>query len=75
MGIQESIWRVLTNSLVRDINLSPVLSIMLDKSTEITVEKNFSICVRYVKLGNAQTTFLCNVHLSDGCAHTIVSTV
>ena len=48
---------------------------MLDESTDITVEKKLSICVRYVKLGKAQTTFLCNVPLSDRCAHTIVSTV
>ena len=73
--IQESICSVLTESLVSDIKSSPVYSIMLDESTDISVEKKLSICVRYVKLGEPQTIFLCNVDLPDGCAHTIISKV
>ena len=74
--MQEAICNVLTENLVSNINNSPVYSIMLDESTDITVEKKLSICVRYVnKMGKAETTFLCNVPLADGCAHTIVSTV
>ena len=74
--MQEAICNVLTENLVSNINHSPVYSIMLDESTDITVEKKLSICVRYVnKKGKAETTFLCNVPLADGCAHTIVSTV
>lgn len=73
--IQESICLVLTDSLVKDIQNSPVYSVMLDESTDITVEKRLSICVRYVKFGEPRTIFLCNVDLQDGCAHTIVNTV
>ena len=73
--IQESICSVLTESLVSDIKSSPVYSIMLDESTDISVEKKLSICVRYVKLGEPQTIFHCNVDLPDGCAHTIISKV
>ena len=73
--IQESICSVLTESLVSDIKSSPVYSIMLDESTDISVEKKLSICVRYLKLGEPQTIFLCNVDLPDGFAHTIISKV
>ena len=73
--IQESICSVLTESLVSDIKSSPVYSIMLDESTDISVEKKLSICVRYVKLGEPLTIFLCNLDLPDGCAHTIISKV
>ena len=73
--IQESICSVLTESLVSDIKSSPVYSIMLDESTDISVEKKLSIYVRYVKLGEPLTIFLCNVDLSDGCAHTLISKV
>ena len=74
-GIQDSICRVMTKTLVDEINSSPSFALMLDESTDITVEKRLSICVRYVQLGEAVTKFLVNVPLVDGRAHTIVNTV
>ena len=40
----------------------------------MSVGQRLSICVRYVKDGEAQTKLLCNVYL-DGCAHTIVNSI
>ena len=50
-------------------------ALMLDESTDITVEKRLSMCVQYVKSGDAVTQFLSNVPLSDGRGHTIVNSV
>ena len=74
-NIQESICSVMTKALVDEINSSPSFALMLDESTDITVDKRLSICVRYVKFGVPVTKFLINVPLVDGRAHTIVNSV
>jgi hypothetical protein len=71
--IQSTISSVLTTSVISDIESSPFYSLMLDESTDITVNKHLSICVRYIKCGSPVTRFLCNVALTNGKAHTIVN--
>ena len=73
--IQSCIARTLTDNIVSDVKASSVYAMMLDESTDIGVEKRLSICVRYVKNGEPCSTFLCSVHLDDGCAITIVNCV
>jgi hypothetical protein len=45
---------------------------MIDESTDISVQKNLSICVRYVVNGESKTEFLANVKIDNAYAHTIV---
>ena len=45
---------------------------MIDESTNISIQKKLSICVRYVVNGESQTEFLANVKIDNGYAHTIV---
>lgn len=44
---------------------------MLDESTDVTVEKHLSICLQYVREGEPVTKFLTNISVEDGKAHTI----
>ena len=60
---------------MKDINESPVFAIMLDESTDVTVERRLSICIRYVKAGEPKTDMYCNVPIENGCSHTIVDCV
>lgn len=73
--MQESISYTLTKKMLKEIKESNVFALMLDESTDVTVEKHLSVCVRYVKPGQPKTHLLCNLPLEDGCAHTIVNTV
>ena len=61
--------------LVTQVNASNYYAILLDESTDITVSKRLSICVRYVKHGQAITSFLASAEIPDGCAYTIVESV
>lgn len=72
---QRSISHVLKSSLVDDIKSSDFYGLMLDESTDITVQKRLSVCIRYVKSGEAVTQFLCNVSIEDGKAYTLVNCV
>ena len=58
-----------------EIKTSKFYGIMIDESTDLTVEKRLSICIRYVKSGVPVTHFLCNVPVEDGKAHTIVNCI
>ena len=73
--IQKSIGKVITSDLVSDINASPTYAIMLDESTDISIQKHLSICVRYEKNGKAVCKFLTNSYVRDGKAHTIVNCI
>ena len=73
--MQSSIAHILRSELVEDVKSSGVFAVMLDESTDVTVDKRLSICVRYVKDGESVTKMLCNVPVDDGRAHTIVNTV
>ena len=55
------------SELVNDIKASGVFALILDESTDVSVDKRLRICFRYVKGGEAQTKQLYNVHLDDGC--------
>ena len=55
--IQKSISHVLTQEIVTDIKSSQVFGIMINESTNLTVDKRLSICVRYVKAGELVTKF------------------
>ena len=46
---------------------------MIDESTDLSVQKHLSVCVRYVTNVEAFTKCLANVAIEDGKAHSIVS--
>ena len=71
--IQGCISNIIHRDLVSEVNESGVYALMLDESTDLTVHKHLSICVRYVKTGEPVTKFLANLPLPDGKAHTIVN--
>lgn len=71
--IQSCISSIIQRSLIEEILQSDTYAIMIDESTDLAVQKHLSICVRYVKSGEAVTRFLANVAVEDGKAHTIVS--
>ena len=52
---------------------SEFYALMMDKSTDLAIQKHLSVCIRYVKYGEQTTKFLTNVNIDDGKAHTIVS--
>jgi len=62
----------LHQGVVDEIKSSVYFAILLDESTDIRVSKRLSLCVRYVKGGNAVSNFLTNLKIPDGRAHTIV---
>ena len=49
---------------------------MIDESTDLSVEQKMSLCVRYMYVldayGSPQTSFMRNIYLENGKAHTIV---
>lgn len=73
--IQEIISENYKKDLVSEINTSNFFALLLDESTDITVSKRLSICVRYVKNGEAFTSFLASAEITDGCAYTVVEAV
>ena len=73
--IRDCIANVLKKTLIEKINISEYYAILLDETTDITVTKRLSICVRYFYGGTAETSFLGNVELPDGRAHTITAAV
>ena len=46
---------------------------MIDESTDITVQKHLSVCIRYVCKGAPVTKFLTNASLDDGKTHTVAN--
>ena len=66
---------LLTKQLVEKVNSSEYYAILIDESTDISVSKRLSICVRYVTDGSAETSFLGNCELVAGDAHTITKTL
>lgn len=48
---------------------------MVDESTDLSVEKHLSVCVRYVNDGQVITKFLINTSIPDGKAHTITECI
>ena len=73
--MQNSIAFFLDSSLIKDICESPVFAVMLDESTDVTVDRRLSICARYAKGGEPKTDMLCYVSVHDGRSHTIVNCV
>ena len=73
--IRDCIANVLKKTLIEKINRSEYYAILLDETTDITVTKRLSICVRYFYGGTAETSFLGNVELPDGRVHTITAAV
>ena len=71
--IQSCISDTIQRSITEAVADSQYYGILLDKSTDISVQKHLSICIRYVHYGEPVTKFLTNVSLDDGKAHTIVS--
>ena len=70
--IAKIISSTLHQGVVDEIKSSEYFAILLDESTDIRVSKRLSLCVRYVKGGNAVSNFLTNLKIPDGRAHTIV---
>ncbi|XP_061173439.1 uncharacterized protein LOC133182609 [Saccostrea echinata] len=73
--IQSCIATIFTREIIKDIMESSFYAVMIDESTDLTVQKHLSLCIRYVKDGEAVTKFLANVSVEDGKAHTIVQRV
>ncbi|XP_053392615.1 zinc finger protein 862-like [Mercenaria mercenaria] len=73
--IQDIIADNYKKDLITEINTSNFYALLLDESTDITVSKRLSICVRYVRNGQAVTSFLASTEIPDGCAYTIVESV
>ncbi|KAH3818002.1 hypothetical protein DPMN_119587 [Dreissena polymorpha] len=46
---------------VDKLSKSDFFAVIIDESTDITVSKRISLCVRYVHAGTAQTSFLGNI--------------
>ena len=59
------------NDLIKTINESDCLRIMLDETCDTGIDKRLFVSVRYVAYDEAKTAFLANVKISDGKAHTI----
>jgi len=74
-GIQKEISKVLTQNLVSEIKSSPTFAIMLDESTDISVQKRLSICIRYEIKGKPVSKFLLNCYIPDGKSYTIVNCI
>ena len=72
--IQSCITMVFTREIIKNILESSVFAIMIDESTDLTVKKHMSLCIRYVKYGE-KTKFLANISIEDGKALTIVSSI
>ena len=72
-GIQSCISDTIQRSINEAVLNSQFYGILLDESTDISVQKHLSICIRYVLNGEPVTKFLTNVSLDDGKAHTIVN--
>ena len=64
--IQSCICTVIQREIVEEMKLSNVYAVMIDESTDLAVQKHLSVCVRYVKDGEAVTRFLANVFVADG---------
>ncbi|XP_045212023.2 zinc finger protein 862-like [Mercenaria mercenaria] len=71
--IQKYICTIIKRDLIEHIRESDFYAIMIDESTDLTVQKHLSICVRYVNKGEPVTEFLGNIGLEDGKAHTVVA--
>ena len=71
--IQSCISDTIQRSIIEAVLISLFYGIPLDESTDISVQKHLSICIRYVLNGEPVTKFLTNVSLDDGKAHTIVN--
>ena len=71
--IQSCISDTIQRSITEAVANCQYYGILLDESTDISVQKHLSICIRYVHYGEPVTKFLTNVSLVDGKAHTIVS--
>lgn len=69
--IQNIIAESLKKEIIDKINASKFFAVLIDESTDITVSKRLSVCVRYCYAGSPQTSFLGNIELQDGRAHTI----
>ena len=72
--IRDCIAKVFSNSLIDKINKSEYYALLIDETTDVTISKRLSICVRYWD-GTPETSFLGNIELPDGRAHTITETL
>ncbi|XP_060596481.1 zinc finger protein 862-like [Ruditapes philippinarum] len=71
--IQNLIALILKEDLIQRLRSSEYFAMLIDETTDVSISKRLSICVRYIHNGIPYTDFLANIELSDGCAHTIVT--
>lgn len=74
-NIQKTISKHLTSDLISEIKQSPTFAIILDESTDVSVTKHLSVCVRYEKSGKPVTRFLFNTYIRDGKSYTLVNCI
>ena len=72
-AIQNCISDTIQRFIIKEVLESQFYGILIDESTDITVQKHLSVCIRYVCKGAPVTKFLTNACLDDGKAHTVAN--
>ena len=75
LGIQRSLASVGDSLLDGQLKKCSVFSILCDESTDLSVNKNLIVYVRFTVDGVAETKFLGNVKMTDGTANSITKTL
>jgi len=73
IDIQKSLVTVIDNSLDVELKNCLFFSILCDESTDLSVNKNLIVYIRYVCNGKVQTKLLGNVKITDGTANMITT--
>ncbi|XP_070567017.1 uncharacterized protein C17orf113-like [Ptychodera flava] len=73
--MQVVIAKVLQTELDKEIAASPVISVIVDETVNITVNKKLIIFIRIVKNGEAKTVFSGNVTIAAGNAETVTEAI
>jgi len=75
LGIQQSLVAVIDELLDAELQVCAVFSMLCDESTDLSVNKNLIVYVRFTRDGVAQTKLLANVKITDGTAGGITRTL
>ena len=72
-AIQNCISDTIQRSIIKEVLESQFYGILIDESTDITVQQHLSVCIRYFYKEAPITKFLTNASLDDGKAHTVAN--
>ena len=73
--MQIAIAKVLETQLGKEIADSPVISVIVDETVNITINKKLIIFIRIVKNGSSKTIFSGNVTIAAGNAETVTDAI